>query len=188
MQAPRCLREAARGNTGNRPVNQPAAPPSPSRRQLFAKCFSPHCATSAQELFPLPPLPAAARYVLLSKFSGEVCPWCIGSALLSFSIAGLAASGMQRRELADAAGPELGVAATTLLVLSLGLGHPGGVAAEDLVLTYKARAGGRRGCILLYYSLVMFFFFVRSWGSAAGAQVRGGSRLLGCFCCLLHSG
>ena len=39
------------------------------------------------------------RYILATKFPGETCPWCIVSALLSFSIAGLSASGMGKREL-----------------------------------------------------------------------------------------
>ncbi len=39
------------------------------------------------------------RYILATKFPGETCPWCLVSALLSFTIAGLSASGMGKREL-----------------------------------------------------------------------------------------
>lgn len=47
---------------------------------------------------PARPVPVR-RYILLTRFDGELCPWCIASALLSFGIAALAVSGMQRREL-----------------------------------------------------------------------------------------
>lgn len=43
----------------------------------------------------------------------------------------------------EAAGPELGLVATTLLLLSLGLGNPGSSEAEGLVLTYKVYIQGR---------------------------------------------
>ena len=41
----------------------------------------------------------------------------------------------------DAAGPELGLAATTLLLLSVGLGSPSSVEAGDMVLSFKVRHG-----------------------------------------------
>eukprot|EP00887_Chlorella_sp_A99_P002060 scaffold18.g2060.t1 len=74
-------------------------------------------------------------WVMLTQFEGELCPWCIGSAALSFSIAGLAISGLRRRELEDAAGPGLGLAATALLALSLTLGTPDGAAAGGRAIT-----------------------------------------------------
>lgn len=67
-------------------------------------------------------------YVLATQFPGELCPWCLGSAALSFGIAGAAAWGLQRRELADAAAPGAGVVATTLLLMFMGLGSPNGSA------------------------------------------------------------
>lgn len=67
-------------------------------------------------------------YVLFTQFPGELCPWCLGSAALSFGIAGAAASGLPRRELEDAAAPGAGVVATTLLLMFLGLGSPNGSA------------------------------------------------------------
>jgi uncharacterized membrane protein len=65
-------------------------------------------------------------YLLTTQFPGELCPWCLGSAALSFSMAGAAASGLRRRELEDAACPGVGVVATTLLLCTLGLGSPNG--------------------------------------------------------------
>lgn len=67
---------------------------------------------------------AYLMYILVTAFPGEACPWCIGSAALSASIVALAASGLPKRELEDAAAPGAGLAAATLLVLSLGLGTP----------------------------------------------------------------
>ncbi|PSC72564.1 thiol-disulfide oxidoreductase LTO1 [Micractinium conductrix] len=65
-------------------------------------------------------------YLLATQFPGETCPWCLGSAALSFSIAGAALSGMRMRELEDAAAPGAGVVATTLLLCFVGLGSPDG--------------------------------------------------------------
>ena len=67
-------------------------------------------------------------YILLTKFPGELCPWCLGSAALSLGIAALAASGFRPRELADAAAPGAGVVAATLLLVSSGTGLVGGSA------------------------------------------------------------
>ncbi|EFN57922.1 hypothetical protein CHLNCDRAFT_50574 [Chlorella variabilis] len=63
-------------------------------------------------------------YIMLTKFGGALCPWCLASAALSFGIAALAASGLRPRELSEAAAPGAGAVATTLLLLSLGLGTP----------------------------------------------------------------
>lgn len=62
--------------------------------------------------------------ILATEFEGQLCPWCLGSAALSFGIAALAISGLRARELEEAAAPGAGVVATTLLLLSLGLGNP----------------------------------------------------------------
>lgn len=73
---------------------------------------------------------AVLLYTLFTRFSGELCPWCLCSAALSFGIAALAASGFRGRELADAAAPGAGVVASTLLLVSLGLGLPNGSLAS----------------------------------------------------------
>lgn len=62
--------------------------------------------------------------ILATQFQGEQCPWCLGSAALSFGIAGLALGALRRRELEEGAGPGAGIVATTLLILSVGLGNP----------------------------------------------------------------
>ena len=67
---------------------------------------------------------AYLMYILFTAFPGEVCPWCISSAALSTAIMGLALSNLQRRELEEAAAPGAGLAAATLLALTLGLGTP----------------------------------------------------------------
>lgn len=80
-------------------------------------------------------------YILFTRFSGELCPWCLGSAALSFSIAGAAASGLRQRELEDAFAPGAGVVATTLLIMFLGLGPSNGsFAAGSYDLDYNLPA------------------------------------------------
>lgn len=71
---------------------------------------------------------AILLYILFTQFPGETCPWCLGSAALSFSIAALAASGFRPRDLAEAAAPGAGVVAATLLLVSSGTGLVGGSA------------------------------------------------------------
>lgn len=68
---------------------------------------------------------AYLMYILFTAFPGELCPWCLGSAALSGGVATLALTAMQRRELEEAAAPASGLAAATLLCLSLALGTPG---------------------------------------------------------------
>lgn len=67
-------------------------------------------------------------YILLTRFAGDLCPWCLGSAAVSFGIAALAASGLRRRELEEAAGPGVGVVAATLLFMATALGAVDGSA------------------------------------------------------------
>ena len=67
-------------------------------------------------------------YILFTRFAGELCPWCLGSAGLSFAIAAAAASGLRRRELEEAAGPGAGVVAATLLFMFTALGGVDGTA------------------------------------------------------------
>lgn len=62
-------------------------------------------------------------YILLTEFPGDTCPWCLTSALVSFSITFLCIRSLTRRELIDAAGPGAGIFASTLLILSLVLGN-----------------------------------------------------------------
>lgn len=63
-------------------------------------------------------------YILTTVFSGEVCPWCLGSMALSFCIAILLASSSTSQDLEDAAVPGAGLMAATVLMLSVGLGNP----------------------------------------------------------------
>lgn len=73
--------------------------------------------------------------IMLTQFDGEMCPWCVGSAALSFTIFGLVISGLRRRELEQAAGPGLGLVATCVMALSLTLGTPGGAEAGSKEIT-----------------------------------------------------
>lgn len=63
-------------------------------------------------------------YILTTVFSGEVCPWCLGSMALSFCIAILLASSSTSQDLEDAVVPGAGLMAATVLMLSVGLGNP----------------------------------------------------------------
>jgi hypothetical protein len=67
---------------------------------------------------------AYLMYILFTAFPGELCPWCIGSAALSTGIVALSITGLQQRELEEAAAPSAGLAAATLLALTLALGTP----------------------------------------------------------------
>ncbi|KAH7616306.1 hypothetical protein Ndes2526B_g08402 [Nannochloris sp. 'desiccata'] len=67
---------------------------------------------------------AYLMYILFTAFPGELCPWCIGSAALSTGIVALTITGLQPRELEEAAAPCAGLAAATLLALTLALGTP----------------------------------------------------------------
>jgi hypothetical protein len=67
---------------------------------------------------------AYLMYILFTAFPGELCPWCIGSAALSTGIVALTITGLQPRELEKAAAPCAGLAAATLLALTLALGTP----------------------------------------------------------------
>ena len=71
-------------------------------------------------------------WVMLTQFDGEICPWCVASAGLSFSIFGLAATGLRRRELRAATAPGLGLVATCVLALSLTLGTPDGADGRSI--------------------------------------------------------
>lgn len=64
-------------------------------------------------------------YVLLSAFPGQVCPWCVGSAAISFTIAALSVANLRsRRDMVEAVGPGAGLATLTLALLSFTLGNP----------------------------------------------------------------
>jgi uncharacterized membrane protein len=67
---------------------------------------------------------AYLMYILFTAFPGELCPWCIASAALSTGIVALTVTNLQRRELEEAAAPSAGLAAATLLALTLALGTP----------------------------------------------------------------
>lgn len=112
---------------------------------------------------------AVLLWLLATKFDGALCPYCLASAACSFSVAALAASGFRARELGDAAAPGAGVVATTLLLLSLGLGSP------DLSL-----AGGYD----LDYSLPAVTTSSTQQGVALAQRLRdGGARMYGAFWC-----
>lgn len=61
-------------------------------------------------------------YILFTHFPGDLCPWCLGSAALSFAIAATAASGLRQGEVEEAAAPGAGIVAATLLFMTVALG------------------------------------------------------------------
>ncbi|KAL6781296.1 LTO1 [Auxenochlorella protothecoides x Auxenochlorella symbiontica] len=63
-------------------------------------------------------------YILLTRFPGESCSWCLASAGLSFGIAAAAASALRAEDLAEAAGAAGGIVAFTSLALAVGIGRP----------------------------------------------------------------
>jgi uncharacterized membrane protein len=112
---------------------------------------------------------AVLLWLLATRFDGALCPYCLASAACSFAIAALAASGFRARELGAAAAPGAGVVATTLLLLSLGLGSP------DLSL-----AGGYD----LDYALPAVTTSSTPQGVALAQRLRdGGARMYGAFWC-----
>ena len=123
-------------------------------------------------------------YILFTRFAGELCPWCLGSAGLSFAIAAAAASGLRRRELEEAAAPGAGVVAATLLFMFTALGGVDGTAfaagGYDLdyampavttssppraVALAQVRCQPRRGRAWGFF----FFAGAAGWRAAAGA-------------------
>lgn len=76
---------------------------------------------------------AYLMYVLYRYFPGEICPWCIGSAGISFSIAALAVAGLRPREREEAIAPGCGLIAATFIFLSSGLGNPDASLARSTI-------------------------------------------------------
>lgn len=78
-------------------------------------------------------------YILTTAFPGDVCPWCLSSAALSFGIGGLAVITARKDELEDVAMPGMGLVAATVLFLSIGLGNPDASMAGSRItrLDYK---------------------------------------------------
>ncbi|KAF8065431.1 LTO1 [Scenedesmus sp. PABB004] len=84
---------------------------------------------------------AFLMYVLATRLSGAPCVWCYASAALSGGLVALLVAGMDRRAMADAAGPGLGATAAALAVLAAGFGPAlGGVDAAELELPYVSPA------------------------------------------------
>ncbi|KAL0032325.1 hypothetical protein WJX79_005429 [Trebouxia sp. C0005] len=79
---------------------------------------------------------ASLLYVLLTRFEGEACTWCLTSAGLSFGILAAACSGFSRsRQLQDVAPQGGGLIAATILFLSLawsGIDPQGAEAVYDI--------------------------------------------------------
>lgn len=61
----------------------------------------------------------ALMYILFTRFPGELCPWCIGSAALSVGVLAAALKGHSPRELGRAATPAGSLVATLGVVLAL---------------------------------------------------------------------
>lgn len=74
-------------------------------------------------------------WILYRYFPGDICPWCLGSALINFSIVGFALSGLRPKERVDAIAPGCGLIAATFMFLSIGLGNPDASLATSGVIT-----------------------------------------------------
>jgi hypothetical protein len=78
-------------------------------------------------------------YILHTALGGAPCVWCYASAGLSFSLALLLATTLDRRHMMEAAGPGLTATAAAALTLYLGFGQvPNSTAAADFELPYTA--------------------------------------------------
>lgn len=76
-------------------------------------------------------------YILQSQLGGAPCVWCWASAGISGALLSCLVAGMDRRQMADAAGPGLGATAAALAVLYAGFGPLGGASsAAELELPY----------------------------------------------------
>jgi uncharacterized membrane protein len=82
---------------------------------------------------------AVLMYILQTALGGAPCVWCYASAGLSFSLAVLLATTLDRRHMMEAAGPGLTATAAAALTLYLGFGQvPNSTAAADFELPYTA--------------------------------------------------
>lgn len=76
-------------------------------------------------------------YILHTDLGGASCVWCYASAGLSFALLSSLIAGMDKRQMADAAGPGLGATAAAVLTLYLGFGPGQGISnAAELELPY----------------------------------------------------
>lgn len=76
-------------------------------------------------------------YILQTQLGGASCVWCYASAGLSFALLSSLIAGMDRRQMADAAGPGLGATAAAMLTLYIGFGPGQGISnAAELELPY----------------------------------------------------
>eukprot|EP00878_Enallax_costatus_P002963 GHUV01003159.1.p1 GENE.GHUV01003159.1~~GHUV01003159.1.p1 ORF type:complete len:370 (+),score=119.68 GHUV01003159.1:213-1322(+) len=76
-------------------------------------------------------------YILHTQLGGASCVWCYASAGISFALLSSLIAGMDKRQMADAAGPGLGATAAAVLTLYLGFGPGQGISnAAELELPY----------------------------------------------------
>jgi hypothetical protein len=78
-------------------------------------------------------------YILQTQLGGAPCVWCWASAGISGVLLSSLIAGMDRRQMADAAGPGLGATAAALAVLYAGFGPLAGSgisSAAELELPY----------------------------------------------------
>lgn len=82
---------------------------------------------------------ASLMYILQTQLGGASCVWCWTSAAVSGALFSSLVAGMDRRQVADAAGPGLGATAAALAVLYAGFGPLAGTGisnAAELELPY----------------------------------------------------
>jgi uncharacterized membrane protein len=79
---------------------------------------------------------AALMTILQTQLGGASCVWCYASAGLSFGLFAALLAGMNKRQLAEAAGPGLGGTAAAVAALYLGFGSSLTGNAAELELAY----------------------------------------------------
>ena len=75
-------------------------------------------------------------FVLASQFRGEVCPWCLTSASLSFGSFALVCAGFRREELERSMGSAAGLGALTAVLLAVAFKDTSAI-ADDYELPFK---------------------------------------------------
>ncbi len=111
-------------------------PPTCPNQLLMLFCCVHCCAGLASGVAVLATTSAALMAILHTQLGGANCVWCYASAGLSAGLFAALMAGMDRRQMAQAAGPGLGGTAAAVAALYLGFGSSLTGNAAELELAY----------------------------------------------------